>query len=121
MQKLVVSVQRMLVCSAFPLFLVSATQAKDADLNVDSPSDSKISAVRPDLNDVSDMAFIRVGKFFRGSNFEENKAALKMCRKYDKSCKLWWFSDEYPGKLVSLDNYWIDIYEVTNEMYLESV
>ena len=121
MQKLLAPVQRALVCSAFFLFSVSSVLAKDADLDFDSPSDPKISATRPDLNDVSDMAFIRVGKFFRGSNFEENKAAFKMCRKYDKSCKLWWFSDEYPGKLVSLDNYWIDVYEVTNEKYLEFV
>ena len=121
MQKLMAPAQRVLVCSAFSLFLVSSAQAKDDDPNVDNHSEPKILDTRPDLNDVSDMAFIRVGKFFRGSNFEENKAAFKMCRKYDKSCKLWWFSDEYPGKLVSLDNYWIDIYEVTNEKYLEFV
>jgi len=121
MQKLMAPVQRVLVCSAFSLFLVSSTQAKDDDPNVDNHSEPKILDTRPDLNDVSDMAFIRVGKFFRGSNFEENKAAFKMCRKYDKSCKLWWFSDEYPGKLVSLDNYWIDIYEVTNVKYKKYV
>lgn len=67
------------------------------------------------------MAFIRGGKFVRGSNFEENKAAFKMCRKYDRACKLWWFSDEYPVKLVMLKTYLIDIHEVTNEKYLEFV
>ena len=86
-----------------------------------SASANQAPAEKPDENDVSDMAFIRGGKFGRGSNFEQNKAAFKMCRKYDKSCKLWWFSDEYPLKLVKLDSYWIDIFEVTNEKYLEFV
>jgi formylglycine-generating enzyme len=71
--------------------------------------------------DTSDMAFIRGGKFVRGSSFEQNKAAFKACRKHDRSCKLWWFSDEYPLKLVTIDSYLIDIYEVTNEKYLEFV
>ena len=79
------------------------------------------SVTQPDLDDTSDMALIRGGKFVRGSNFEDNKTAFKMCRKYDKSCKLWWFSDEYPLKLVMLDTFLIDIYEVTNEKYLEFV
>ena len=56
-----------------------------------------------------------------GSSFVENKQHLKKCRKHDKSCQLWWFSDEYPDRLIFLDSYWIDIYEVTNEKYLEFV
>ena len=71
--------------------------------------------------DTSDMAFIKGGKFVRGSSFEQNKAAFKTCRKHDRSCRLWWFSDEYPLKLVAVDSYLIDIYEVTNEKYLEFV
>ena len=82
MQKLMAPVQRVLVCSAFSLFFVSSLQAKDDNLNVDNPSEPKTLDTRPDLNDVSDMAFIRVGKFFRGSNFEENKAAFKICLLY---------------------------------------
>ena len=104
-------------CCLF-VFLVSSAQAKHLGVNHDDPGELEISNAQPNPDDTSDMAFIRVGKFLRGSNFEENKAAFKMCRKYDKSCKLWWFSDEYPRTLVSLDNYWIDIYEVTNKKYL---
>ena len=81
----------------------------------------KSEVVEASSKDDSGMAFIRRGKFVRGSNFEQNKAAFKTCRKHDRSCKLWWFSDEYPLKLVKLDSYWIDIYEVTNEKYLEFV
>ncbi len=121
LQKIVAPLKWLLICSSFFLFWVSSVQAKHAGVKHEDPGETKISTARPDPDDVTDMAFIRYGKFFRGSNFEENKAAFKMCRKYDKSCKLWWFSDEYPGKLVTLDNYWIDIYEVTNEQYLEFV
>jgi len=78
-------------------------------------------ADQPDSADASDMAYIRGGKFVRGSNFEQNKAAYKRCKKFDKSCKLWWFSDEYPLKLVALKTYLIDIYEVSNQKYLEFV
>jgi len=81
----------------------------------------KLSAIQPGVTDVSDMAYIRGGKFVRGSNFEQNKEAFKRCKKFDKSCKLWWFSDEYPLELVALKTYLIDIYEVSNEKYLEFV
>lgn len=67
------------------------------------------------------MAWIKGGNFVRGSSFKENQAALKMCRKYDRSCQLWWFSDEIPVKLITLKSYWIDIYETTNAQYLEFV
>jgi formylglycine-generating enzyme len=123
-QKLSVFLKWVLVCSAFFLFFgvcASSALAKHAAEVHDDSGEHKISIARPNPNDTSDMAYIRGGKFVRGSNFEENKAAFKMCRKYDKSCKLWWFSDEYPLKLVTLDTYLIDIYEVTNTKYLEFV
>ena len=44
-----------------------------------------------------------------------------MCRKYDNSCELWWFNDEYPDQLIYLDSFWIDKHEVTNEKYLKFV
>ena len=69
----------------------------------------------------SPMIRVPVGTFKMGSSFVENKRYLKKCLKYDKSCELWWFSDEYPDRLIFLDSYWIDIYEVTNEKYLEFV
>ena len=67
------------------------------------------------------MARIPSGTFKMGSSFIENKRHLKKCRKYDNSCELWWFNDEYPDRLIFLDSYRIDVYEVTNEKYLEFV
>ena len=74
-----------------------------------------------DTEQFLNMAWIKGGTFVRGSNFKENQSTLKLCRKYDRACKLWWFSDEFPLKLVTLKSYWIDIYEVTNKQYLEFV
>jgi len=74
-----------------------------------------------DAEQFLNMAWIKGGTFVRGSNFKENQSTLKLCRKYDRACKLWWFSDEFPLKLVTLKSYWIDIYEVTNKQYLEFV
>ena len=77
--------------------------------------------VDPDVAQFSNMAWVKGGTFVRGSNFKENQDTLKLCRKYDRACRLWWFSDEFPLKLVTLKSYWIDIYEVTNQQYLEFV
>ena len=73
------------------------------------------------VDQFADMAWIKGGKFLRGSSFKENQAALKVCRKYDRSCQLWWFSDEFPLKRITLKSYWIDIYETTNAQYLKFV
>ena len=72
-------------------------------------------------NDFSFMARIKGGVFKRGSKFNETKEYLKQCRKTDKKCQLWWFEDEFPQKLIDLDSFWIDIFEVTNARYLEFV
>ena len=82
---------------------------------------SESDGVDPDVEKFSNMAWVKGGTFVRGSNFKENQDTLKLCRKYDRACKLWWFSDEFPLKLVTLKSYWIDIYEVTNQQYLEFV
>lgn len=127
-----ISLKWFLSCSVFFLCVGVCITTSFANLNEQDPKQYNPSYKEPDhlekkqaseldLKDTSDMAFIRGGKFVRGSSFEQNKAAFKTCRKYDRSCKLWWFSDEYPLKLVSLDSYLIDIYEVTNKKYLEFV
>lgn len=116
--------KRTLTGAVFFLFFgvwISSPLANDAGEEHDEPGEPILSIVRPNPNDVSDMAFIRGGKFVRGSTFAENQTAFKMCRKNDRSCKLWWFSDEYPLKMVMLQTYLIDIYEVTNEKYLQFV
>ncbi len=72
-------------------------------------------------NDFTLMVKIPSGTFKMGSTFQEINGFLDECRKVDKACRRWWFDDEYPDRLVYLDSYWIDIFEVTNEKYLEFV
>jgi len=72
-------------------------------------------------NDFSFMARIKGGAFKRGSTFNETKEYLKWCRKTDRKCQLWWFEDELPQKLIDVDSFWIDIFEVTNARYLKFV
>lgn len=67
------------------------------------------------------MVEIPEGRFRMGLSFREVTRVLEMCTKVDKACSRWWFKDEFPGHNVYLNKYWIDIYEVTNEKYLEFV
>jgi len=87
------------------------------------PNNPQKASAKPLSKKLDNFMMVRVpiGTFKMGSSFVENKRHLKKCRKYDKSCKLWWFNDEYPDRLIFLDSYWIDIHEVTNEKYLKFV
>jgi len=68
-----------------------------------------------------DMVEIPAGRFKMGMSFKQVGKILKMCTKVDKNCTLWWFKDEMPHHKVYVNKYWIDIYEVTNQKYLEFV
>lgn len=72
-------------------------------------------------NEYSLMIAIPEGAFRMGSTFAAISEATEECRKVDKTCDLWWFEDEYPDNLIHLDTYWIDMFEVSNEKYLEFV
>ena len=72
-------------------------------------------------SDFSGMAQIPAGRFRMGLSFKQSNQILDMCTKVDKTCTRWWFKDELPDRFVDVNKYWIDIYEVTNEKYLEFV
>ena len=101
------------------VFAVHAGEDHNRDLS--DEQQETLAKLSPRKIDNSMMIRVPVGTFKMGSSFVENKMHLKKCRKYDKSCELWWFNDEYPDKLIFLDSYWIDIHEVTNEKYLDFV
>ena len=71
--------------------------------------------------DFSGMVQIPTGRFRMGLSFKQSNHILDMCTKADKACTRWWFKDEMPDHYVDVDRYWIDVYEVTNEKYLEFV
>jgi formylglycine-generating enzyme required for sulfatase activity len=49
-----------------------------------------------------------------GSNADDG---LAECQKYSSNCDRSWYEDEEPPHTVSLEAYYIDIYEVTNALY----
>ena len=73
------------------------------------------------VSDYLDMVKIPAGRFKMGMSFKQVSQIVKMCAKVDKNCTLWWFKDEMPRHNVYVNKYWIDIYEVTNQKYLEFV
>ena len=60
------------------------------------------------------MIFIPGGEFIRGT---ASKKAQDVCLKNNDHCKEKWFKDEEPRHPVKLNNYYIDIYEVTQKGY----
>ena len=83
--------------------------------------DETLGSKRDVLQLYSDMVEIPAGTFRMGLTFNQITNVLEMCWQVDKNCNRWWYKDEYPDHLVYLDAYWIDIYEVTNQKYLEFV
>ncbi len=78
-------------------------------------------ATQEALKMYSDMVEIPASTFRMGLGFHKITDMLEMCWQVDDRCNRWWFKDEYPDHMVYLDKYWIDIYEVTNQKYLEFV
>ncbi len=72
-----------------------------------------------------DMVFIPAGAFQMGSSQEEIDYALWLCQEYQDSdryeCERAAFEDEYPVRAVYLDDFFIDVHEVTNGDYRECV
>ena len=86
-QKLSTFLKCLLSCSVFFLYFgtcIALSFADQADFDrkqydptyKKSDQLEKSRVAQPGNTDVSDMAYIRGGKFARGSNFEQNKAAL---------------------------------------------
>jgi len=69
----------------------------------------------------SGMVQIPAGRFQMGMSFDQVSKILKKCTRVDKNCARWWFKDEMPRHNVYVNKYWIDIYEVSNQKYLEFV
>jgi len=63
------------------------------------------------------MVFVPGGTFEMGSDDAEVDFALDLCKAYDSNCQRRYFSIEEPVHSVTLDSYWIDQTEVTNDQY----
>lgn len=75
----------------------------------------------PEIRDLPDipMVLVPAGEFTMGSdNIDE---ALAECESYYTGCDESWFIEEQPAHPVYLDDYYIDLYEVTNALYADCV
>jgi formylglycine-generating enzyme required for sulfatase activity len=63
--------------------------------------------------------YVPGGQFETGSTDAAIDAVLEQCEQMRGSgeCERWWFEHESPPYSVTLDNFWIDKYEVTNAQY----
>jgi formylglycine-generating enzyme required for sulfatase activity len=60
------------------------------------------------------MRLVPAGDFTMGDKADD---ALVECQKFRSDCKREWFTDEEPAHTVFLDNFYMDVYEVTNAHY----
>jgi len=71
------------------------------------------------------MVLIPAGDFHMGSSQTQMDYALRLCEQYSSydryPCYQVAFEDEYPPRSVYLDEFFIDVHEVTNDQYLECV
>lgn len=61
-----------------------------------------------------EMVLVRAGNFTMGS---ETDNALRECDKYRSDCQDKWFFDESPSRVIYVDSFYIDKYEVSNALY----
>jgi len=68
--------------------------------------------------DGATLVYVPEGEFTMGSNADD---ALAECQKISTDCERGWFTNEEPPHSVSLDAFWIDQTEVTNQQYAACV
>jgi formylglycine-generating enzyme required for sulfatase activity len=84
-------------------------------LPTDTPAPPAATSEPMPMGDIP-MALIPAGEFQMGSDADE---ALAECQKFHPDCRRSRFEDEEPVHTVHLDDYYIDVYEVTNARYAE--
>jgi formylglycine-generating enzyme required for sulfatase activity len=77
--------------------------------------------IRP--TDDMEMVYVPGGTFEMGSTDTEIETAFDQCEQHLRigQCERSWFEDESPLHSVTLDSFWIDRVEVTNEQYARCV
>ncbi|MEC7641080.1 MAG: formylglycine-generating enzyme family protein [Nitrospinota bacterium] len=106
---------------AAPYFVPCVSWGSEPSPNSLRKERQKTIAIHDHAMDFARMILIPAGNFRMGSTFRQIIKRWNQCLKIDKTCREWWFKDELPEHKVYLDNYWIDMFEVTNEDYTEFV
>ena len=63
------------------------------------------------------MVFVPGGTFQMGSADTEIEDAITLCKQHYSPCNSWYYEREAPLHPVSLDDYWLDQTEVSNDQY----
>ncbi len=93
------------------LLLVAGCNQSQTPANKASDPQLDSSAVKAIIQETP-MVLITSGKFIRGSNKEDTEG---MQARYGFAAPL--YQDEHPQAELFLDEFWIDVYEVTNKAY----
>jgi formylglycine-generating enzyme required for sulfatase activity len=64
---------------------------------------------------------IPTGSFPMGSTQSEIEDAINLCKQHYSTCNRWYYEQESPQHLVSLNAFWLDQTEVTNQQYRKCV
>ena len=87
------------------------------DTNLPPPPPKPNLQVTPPPSEDAPMVLIPAGEFDMGTNRSVIAEIANWAKGYDQSAQASWFDDEIPLHKVYLNAYYIDVYEVTNEMY----
>lgn len=94
----------------------------EATENIQSPPPIEpIQLPQPQKSNDSTMALIPAGEFAMGTESSEIRNLNDWAKGYDSTAQTSWFQDETPQHVVFLDDFYIDVYEVTNEMYAKFI
>ncbi|HGJ63783.1 TPA: hypothetical protein ENS27_00170 [bacterium] len=97
---------------SLPEAIVNTTPQKPVVINI-QPQELH----RQNSDDGMPMVLIPAGEFEMGTDSFEIPQLTNWAKGYDQTAQTSWFQDETPQHRVYLDAYYIDVYEVTNEMY----
>jgi iron(II)-dependent oxidoreductase len=87
------------------------------DINTSLPPPKPDPKIIPPPSEIAPMILIPAGDFEMGIDRSEIPELTNWAKGYDQSAQASWFEDETPYHKVYLSAYYIDVYEVTNEMY----
>ena len=111
--------------AGYPHIIVDDTLGEPVYLNPSQDADTPASSLtHPNLGSMQDrqsdgmqMVFVPGGDFQMGSTLEEIDAAIALCQGHYNICNRWYYLREDPQHRVTLDSFWIDQTEVSNDQF----